>query len=340
MRRRYASLLIALSLALGISVPLLYGGSASFKELARLPGWAYLILAAMVMLAWCCNAARLYLLSASLGHALPFRGLFAVIGAADFAAAVTPAGSGGLATKLYALQRRGLPVGRGVAMVAVDRLLDFAWFALAMPIAALLWAFNGADSTQSLRMSLLLGLAAGGGLLGLLWLLRRQREVLSLLMRLPRRAAPHRWRYRLARALVQFRRALDVLLAMQRRRLLLLYLLCVGHWLLRYGVLPVLLWALDSPLAWAYLFMAQGLVLLAGQLAFLPGGGGAVELGLGLFLSPYLSPAATAAVLLAWRGFTYYGTVLAGAPLFVWTLGRARRAALMGDIHEGGKSST
>ena len=89
MRRRYASLLIVLSLALGISVPLLYGGSASFNELARLSGWAYFTLAAMVILAWCCNAARLYLLSMSLGNVLPFRSLVAVTGTADFAAAVS-----------------------------------------------------------------------------------------------------------------------------------------------------------------------------------------------------------------------------------------------------------
>src|SRR3569623_2077984 len=61
MRRRYAPLLIALCLALGIAVPLLYGGNESFTELARLPGWAYAPLAAMVLLAWFCNALRLYL---------------------------------------------------------------------------------------------------------------------------------------------------------------------------------------------------------------------------------------------------------------------------------------
>src|SRR3569832_1928808 len=111
---------------------------------------------------------------------------------------------------------------------------------------------------------------------------------------------------------------------MERRRLMLLYLCCAGHWLLRYGVLPVLLWCLDIHIPWAYLFMVQGVVLFAGQVAMLPGGGGAVELGLGLFLSPYLTPAVTAAVLLAWRGFTYYGALLVGAPLFVWAMGSLR----------------
>src|SRR3569832_2385903 len=64
--------------------------------------------------------------------------------------------------------------------------------------------------------------------------------------------------------------------------------------------------------------------MFAGQDAKLPGGGGAVELGLGLFLSPNLTPAVTAAVLLAWRGFTYYGALLVGAPLIVWAMGSLR----------------
>ena len=326
MRRRYAPLLIAFSLALGLSVPLLYGGGAAFAELARLPGWAYPLLAAMVILAWVCNAARLYLLSAALGRGLRPRRAFTLVGAADFAAAVTPAGSGGLASKLYLLHRHGIPVARGVAVLAVDRLLDFVWFALAMPGAALLWVLDGAPSAQPLHMGFSLALLGCIGLLALSLLLRHQRRVLAFCARLARRFTPGRRRYRLARALVHFRRALALLLRMGRWRLLLLYLFCSGHWLLRYGVLPLLLWSLDLQISWAYLFLIQGLVLFAGQLAILPGGGGSVEIGLGLCLSPYLNPAVIAAVLLAWRGFTYYGSLLAGAPFFVWAMGGVRRA--------------
>src|SRR3569832_1629340 len=98
MRRRFGPLLIALSLALGLAVPLLYGGSAAFTELARLPVWAYLPLAAMVVLAWMCNAARLYLLGRGLHHPLEWRTACNIVVAADFAGAVTPgrgAGGGG-----------------------------------------------------------------------------------------------------------------------------------------------------------------------------------------------------------------------------------------------------
>src|SRR3569623_3330120 len=143
MRRRYAPLLTALCLALGIAVPLRYGGSDSFTELARLPGWAYAPLAAMVVLAWLCNALRLYLLAGGLGYPMRLRHSYAIVGATDFAASVTPAGSGGLATKLYALHHHGVPVSAGMAIFAVDRLLDFAWFGLAMPAAALWWALAG-----------------------------------------------------------------------------------------------------------------------------------------------------------------------------------------------------
>ena len=320
MRRRFGPLLIALSLALGLAVPLLYGGSAAFTELARLPVWAYLPLAAMVVLAWMCNAARLYLLSRGLHHLLEWRTACNIVVAADFAGAVTPAGSGWVGAALYLLRRQGLPVSRGMAIVAVDHFLDLAWFALAMPTAALLWAVDGATMSQPLRMGVGVAIVTLIGLLALVILLRHHRRVLALFVRLAQRLSPGRRRYRVARAIVQFRHAVKLLLGMERRRLMLLYLCCAGHWLLRYGVLPVLLWCLDIHIPWAYLFMALGVVLFAGLAAMLPGGGGAVELGLGLFLSPYLTPAVTAAVLLAWRGFTYYGALLVGAPLFVWAI--------------------
>lgn len=324
MRRRFGPLLIALSLALGLAVPLLYGGSAAFTELARLPVWAYLPLAAMVVLAWMCNAARLYLLGRGLHHPLEWRTACNIVVAADFAGAVTPAGSGWVGATIYLLRRQGLPVSRGMAIVAVDHFLDLAWFALAMPTAALLWAVDGATMSQPLRMGVGVAIVTLIGLLALVILLRHHRRVLALFVRLAQRISPGRRRYRVARAIVQFRHAVKLLLGMERRRLMLLYLCCAGHWLLRYGVLPVLLWCLDIHIPWAYLFMVQGVVLFAGQAAMLPGGGGAVELGLGLFLSPYLTPAVTAAVLLAWRGFTYYGALLVGAPLFVWAMGSLR----------------
>lgn len=332
MRRRFGPLLIALSLALGLAVPLIYGGSAAFAELARLPIWAYVPLAGMVVLAWMCNAARLYILSCGLNHSIEWRSAFSIVVAADFAASVTPAGSGGVGATLYLLRRQGLPVTRGVAIAAVDHFLDLTWFALAMPIAALLWAFDGATLSQPLRMGVGVALLMLVGLLALVMLLRHHRSVLGFFVRVSRRFAPKHRRFGFAREIVQFRRAVALLLRMDLQRLLLLYLCCAGHWLLRYGVLPVLLLCLDIHIPWAYLFMIQGVILLAGQLAVLPGGGGSVELGLSLFLSPFLTPAVTAAVLLAWRGFTYYGAVMVGAPVFVWAMGGSLRNSGMNKM--------
>ena len=325
MRRRFGPLLIALSLALGIAVPLIYGGSAAFAELARLPIWAYVPLAAMVVMAWMCNATRLYLLAGGLNHPLEWRSACNIIVAADFAASVTPAGSGGVGATLYLLRRQGLPVTHGVAIAAVDHFLDLAWFALAMPIAAILWAFDGATLSQPLRMGAGVAALMLFGLFMLFALLRYHRGVLKFFVRLSGRFTPKHRRYGLAREIVQFRRAVALLLRMERHRLLLLYLCCAGHWLLRYGVLPVLLLCLDIHIPWAYLFLIQGMILFAGQIAVLPGGGGSVEVGLSLLLSPFLTPPVTAAVLLAWRGFTYYGAILIGAPIFVWAMGGSLR---------------
>src|SRR3569623_1700639 len=239
------------------------------------------------------------------------------------------AGSGVLSTKLYALHHHGVPVSGGMAIFAVDRLLDFAWFALAMPATALWWALAGSDASSTLHLGAILIVLQVLGLVLLILLLRHHRAVLALLARALQRFAPRRHRWRFARLLVQFRRAVAALLGVEHRRLLLVYLCCAGHWLLRYGVLPVLLWCIGVDIPWTYLFVVQGLVLLGGQVPMLPGGGGSVELGLGLFLSPYLTPPTTAAVLLAWRGFTYYGALILGAVFFVWTVGRTSRRGLM-----------
>src|SRR3569833_1841627 len=110
MRRRYAPLLIALCLALGIAVPLLFGFNESFTELARLPGWAYAPLAAMVLLAWFCNALRLYLLASGLDYPLRLRHSYAIVGATDKTASVTPAGNGRHTTKKKAQQQQDVPV--------------------------------------------------------------------------------------------------------------------------------------------------------------------------------------------------------------------------------------
>lgn len=335
--RRSWGLLIVVSLALSLAVPLLYGGLDSLAQLRRLPLWALALLLGMVFLGWNFNAARMHLLAHYLGSPMSRRQALATVVSAEFAWAASPAGAGGLATYVFLLTRHGLTPGRGAALVAVDQFTDLVFFATAMPLALVLYALHSGIS-HPLRLFALVAVLVLGGALTLAWLVRRYRSLALGLGRLLRRVPRlSRVRYRLARWLVQFKQGVRLLLAMGKGRMFLLYLFCVGHWMMRYGVLPMLLWLLGESVPWGYLFAIQALLGFVAHVTFLPGGGGGVEVAFGALLSPYLDPAASAFVLLVWRFCTFYWYLLAGAPVFVLNTGKMAGHLVAMGTHQGDK---
>lgn len=327
--RRHWLILILLSLALSVSVPLVYGGLGGFYGLRKLSPWVMLLLLGMVLVGWMLNAARVRLLGKALDVRLSRRHAMTTVVSTEFAGLATPAASGAAPTFLFLLSRYGFPLGPAAGVMAVDFFMDMVFFLTALPGALLLYVFeeNGADA---LRLVVLVSIALGGGVLTLLVLLRYYRPLALRVGRvLNRHPRLSRFRYRLARSLIHFRRSVRLLLQMGPARLTALYLLCFGHWTVRYSILPVLLVFMGHPVPWGYLFVGQGLALFGGLLTFLPGGGGGVEAGLSALLRPYLDPATTATALLAWRFVTFYWYLLVGGPLFAVVTGtHARR--LMG----------
>ncbi len=328
---RYATLAV-LGLALGIGIPLLLGGTAALERLAQAPLWLYPAGVAMVFGCWLFNAARIRVMLAALDHPMPLRRSLGVIMATDFAICATPASSGGPVVFVHLLHQHGLPVARAAALYALGQLLDLFFFLSALiPLALyLLWQpgeLHVAWPLLTLAVLLVLGL-------GLAWAVGLwYRPVLLWGGRLLRRlkVSPTR-RRRLARGLLRFRATLRFMLSLPRSRLLWLYTLCVGHWLLRYSILYVVILALGEQLSWAYGFLVQMLALSAGQLSLLPGGSGGVELGFSALLAPFLDGAALGAVMLLWRFFTYWWYLIAGAPVFAHLAGRALWRRLTGRI--------
>jgi uncharacterized protein (TIRG00374 family) len=321
--KRYSwGFLVLVSLAVSLSLPLLYGGMASFGELAKLSPAVVVLLLGMVGGGWVFNAGRIRILARGLGVRLRAREALRTVISAEFAAVATPASTGGAATYIFLLSRRGLRLGEAAAIVAFDQLMDLIFFATVMPVALLLFLTGQGTAWAFSAPAILIGVLALGVIL-LLWLPRHYRPVAIWLGRVIRRVPGLcRLRYRLARWLIQFRRSVTLLLRLGASRLLLVYLLCIGHWMLRYGVLPVLLYFMGYSGHWSYIFLAQALMFLVGHLSFLPGGAGGVELVFGALLRPYLDGGTMAAAILVWRFCTFYWYLLAGAPVFIFTTGR------------------
>ncbi|MEO7756336.1 MAG: lysylphosphatidylglycerol synthase domain-containing protein, partial [Dokdonella sp.] len=138
MRTRYAPLLIALALIASIAAPLLLGGLSALNGIGMLAPGAVVLIAALTLSSWLARAAKLWTLTRRLEIALPAPTALAISLATDFAFLTTPGGVGGYAANILLLRRAGATASAATAVAAADQIVDAAFFAIALPIAALL----------------------------------------------------------------------------------------------------------------------------------------------------------------------------------------------------------
>lgn len=315
--------LAALGLVLCLSVPLLYGGRDLFQRLATFPPLLLGVVLTMIFIGWNLNTGRLRLMLGGIGQPMAHGRALATTMGAEFAFCATPGGSGGPLTYVFMLRRHGVSASGAAALYATDILMDMLFFTTALFFIALYLLIQPEQMQIGWQLSMLAGLLVSA--IALAWAgAKHHRSVLlwsgKRIRKWPVSAATHR---RVIRILLRFLRGLHLILALSHRRLFAIYALCLGHWLMRYSILYVLVEGLGLHISWAYSFLIQMLALTAGQFTMLPGGGGGVELSFTALLAPVFDHATLGAVLLMWRFTTYYWYLIAGAPVFVLFVGKA-----------------
>jgi uncharacterized protein (TIRG00374 family) len=310
-------------LLLGFGIALAYGGSGLFERIAAFPLYLLGATLAMIFAGWNCNAGRLRLMLGGIAKPMGHGRALATVMATEFAINATPAGSGGLIAYVYLLKRHGAPATSAAAMYATDIMMDMLVFSSALVIVTLAMFFHPAQLHIGWEIGMLAGLLVAMVVLGwagaknyrtvLLWIGRRK-----LIRRVT--AANRR---RLTRTVLRFREALHLVLGFSRARLFGIFLCCLGHWVLRYSVLYVIITGMDSHVDLAYSYLVQMLAQTAGHFTMLPGGSGGVELSFTALLAPVLDHATLGAVLLMWRFALYYWYLIACAPVFFLFVGKA-----------------
>ena len=336
MKRRYLVLGL-LGLALSLGIPLLIGRGDALHLLKGMPLWLWATTLAMIALSWNLNAGRVRMLLAGLGKPMRQLPAVALIMASEFAICASPAGAGGPVTYVVLLKRHGLSAAQGMAIYAIDQLMDLLFFVTTLSALGVYWLLVPARA-QAYAPSQLMPLFAllGGGLVTILLLVRFHRgAMLALLRLLQKLRVAHSRRRRVARWYAEFRSGLVMVSGFSPSRLLTIYGLCASHWLLRYSVLYVVLRGLGAQITWVYSFLVQTLALTVGQFTLLPGGSGGAELSASALLTPEVGAATAAAAIIAWRFATYYWYLIAGAPVFLWQAGRWRhdRARAAHELH-------
>ncbi|WP_158227082.1 lysylphosphatidylglycerol synthase transmembrane domain-containing protein [Mangrovitalea sediminis] len=319
MKRWYGLTLAAVVAA--AAVPALIGGSAAFRQLAGVsPHWILLMLG-LVLVGWNLNAWRLRLLLGEKGRNLRHHQAFSTVLATECGFNATPGGSGAPFILAAMLKRHQVRASEASAVFVIDQMTDLLFFLCILP-ALLLYGLNHYLDFAPTWLLGAIGATQVALIITAFSLFRYHRLALkrsgALLERLGlKRSVRLRW----ARSQLRFNNAVRTTLRLSPYRLMLTFVLCAGHWLLRYSVLYVAVIALGHPIDWGYTFFVQMMSMAAGHLTLLPGGAGGTELSSAALLAPYLTKSTAAAAILIWRCITYYFYLLAGGIVLMGVAG-------------------
>ena len=325
--RRFVALIVV-AIVVSIAIPLLIGGKQSLQQIRSLPAETYLALFAVMAVSWVARSLKLHLLMLRLGADVMFLRTFAMSMAIDFAFITTPGGVGGYAANIYLARRVGLSTSAATTVTAIDQLLDLAFFALAMPLAAL--------SLLLMHTSEALALFAFGFSVSMVALSAIGAVMHRRLLRwvcgdnvFVRRWPSLKRRQCQLQEFIEHAKGDARLLASGSPIVTALLLGCTAlQWLARYGVLWLALALLGTVVPFALTLMSQSVVLHAAMWTGVPSGGGGAELGLSAALVTMVPTATIATALILWRLTTFHLCLVSGLLAIAWL---ARNGDIQGD---------
>lgn len=318
--RRWFGLTLA-GVVAAAAVPALIGGSAAFHQLAGVSTHWILLMLGLVFVGWNLNAWRLRLLLGEKGGNLRHHQAFSTVLATECGFNATPGGSGAPFILIAMLKRHQVRASEASAVFVIDQMTDLLFFFCALPALLIYGLHHYLDFAPTWLLGLI-GAAQIALIITAFGLFRYHRYALRRSgVWLERLGVKRSLRLRWARSQLRFNNAVRTTLRLSPYRLMLTFILCTGHWLLRYSVLYVAVMALGHPINWGYTFFVQMLSMAAGHLTLLPGGAGGTELSSAALLAPYLSKGTAAAAILIWRCVTYYFYLIAGGAVLLGVAG-------------------
>lgn len=319
---------LVLTMAAGLVVPAVMGGLSAFGRIPGLGAHWLLLLLGVMFLAVNLNVLRFRLLlrhhSVGLSHP---RALVAILAVA-FTVHATPGGVGAPVAALAVLRRYQVPPSVGVVVYSVTALVDLAVLCALLAFSVVWWLGETAGLVEHWQLAGPV-LVLVVGVLAMVAVFRYHRRLAALVGRsLAKLGVSTGRRYRLARHLVRFRRALREVTSLSAGELVVLTGLCVVLGLLRYSVLFLAVLALGGGITWMEGFLIQFLAQRAARLVVLPGGLGTAEAAGVALLSPALGAPVAATAVLVWRFFTFHLYLIVGGPALLHLAGAAafRRA--------------
>jgi len=315
--RHLASFMVIIGIGLAVGAPVALDGSAALDTLRSVGAPMFSILAGLAIIGGVAKAGKLQILLASLGYRLPFFRTTAISLVTDLAFLSSPAGAAGYVVNVALLRKAGTSLSVSATVVGADQALDFVFFAVAIPLAALsalvplaslLPKVSGATCLVVLLAVFFSGVA--------LWWSRN--SVLGALKTLARAIPWFRARQeRIEHFVAELREQIHAIVNGPARQNVALLMLTVLQWVARYGVLWLVLREFGCNLPFGFVLVLQAVVLHLAQWTGVPAGGGSADLGLAAVLVAWTTMPTIASVLILWRFSTLYFPLALGALGFV-----------------------
>ncbi len=286
--------------------------------------YGYLLLAfLLVCFMWIIEALRIKAILHLLGSPVSLLKVLEINLISNFAAAITPANTGGPPAQAYLLRFQGVPMEKSLTVVTVKLFLTLAFFSLLTPVLLLLYQ-------RMLQFSLLVNLLFGAAILliavflilGFYVLFKPllvKRIVLFFLTKLPLKkwiSDPEQSAELVYEKVKGFNKTLIKFLSLSRpERLLWIVFLTLIYWSLFFSIAPVLLLGLGSSPEMLSVLVRQVIFYFGISYIPLPGGSGVAELGLAGLFGPLIPSYLLAGFVGGWRFLTYHMNLIVGGLL-------------------------
>ena len=322
---RYAIAGVGLSIAGSLLAVKIHNESLDFTAMSQFPLWGLLALFVMVSLAWICNGLRTWVISRVVGHAIPVWKAIGITLSMEFAIAATPAGVGGMITRMGLQKRQGMSFEKTTSLMSADWIADLLFFMVLAPfglwqlIEQLPWSqIQRSDHPEFRGWAGVVIIALLVIISSFLWQRKRIMQILPRSLRLYLGGLTIRLKNTARKHIVEIRETFALILSNHRMDYLAVIGLATIQWSCRYGVLWVILKLLGADINPIVIMLIQGSLFMLGLLIVVPGGGGSVELLTSILLAPMVgAPIATTAVVI-WRFFTYYAYLISGGVAFAF----------------------
>lgn len=308
----------ALSLALSITGLILIGSTGyqqSWRALQAVGGEYLAAAAVLVFILWSVEIMRMRLILFLLDEHLSVKNILQINLAFIFAAAVTPAASGGPPAHAYFLYRKGIKGEKAVAAVSARTLFATCSLALLNPVIVL--SFRDGLGLPKLAEQLvpLAVIFVSAGILFFLCLVLHPRLFFSWLCHF----LPVRVYAGISARLEEFSLSFRTLLFSPHRKILFFILvLSLAYWGVFFSLSWVLARGLGSSTPWTIIVARQAVLQFLLSYVPLPGASGVAELGYAAFFAAVVPDTLLRTLVACWRFFTYYLNIIVGGAMFWW----------------------